>query len=165
MNALCLVRHAIAEERGTAWSDDRLRPLTRDGIRRMEVAARGLATVVPRGSPILSSPLVRAWQTAEIVAKAVGARAIRRCDALATGAHSDLLREANLAGAGTVIAVGHEPHISGCLSWLLTGEEAAISFEVKKGAAALVAFPGDAGPGMGTLRWFLPPRVLRSLGA
>jgi phosphohistidine phosphatase len=164
MNALCFVRHGIAGERGPAWPDDGLRPLTEEGIRRMEQAARGLASLVP-GCPILSSPLVRAWQSAEIVAKALGSRDVRACVPLERGDHYGLLIDAAAIGGETIVAVGHEPHISMCLSWLLSGDATAVALDIKKGAAAMVDFTGPPEPGNATLRWLLPPRVLRDLGA
>jgi phosphohistidine phosphatase len=161
MRTLCLVRHGIAAERGAAWPDDGLRPLTPDGIRKMDGAARGLAKLVS-ADVILTSPLVRARQTAEIVARAMPGSRVRVCDALATGEHERLLAAAE-AGGESVVAVGHEPHISMALSWLLCGDEMAAWFDVKKGSAALVRFDRPPAPGEGTLEWLLPPRVLREV--
>src|SRR5438093_1192036 len=67
---LYLIRHAIAEERGEKWPDDNKRPLTEEGIARMRKAAHGLARVGVTLDAVLTSPLVRARQTAEIVAAA-----------------------------------------------------------------------------------------------
>jgi broad specificity phosphatase PhoE len=67
---LLLVRHAIAEERGAAWPDDDQRPLSHDGARKWKRAARGLARVVPSVDLLLTSPLTRTFQTAEILARA-----------------------------------------------------------------------------------------------
>src|SRR5262245_47356052 len=68
---LYLIRHAIAEERGDAWPDDAKRPLSEGGMKRMRKSARGLAEAGVSFDVILSSPLVRARQTAEIVAAAM----------------------------------------------------------------------------------------------
>ena len=65
-----LIRHAIAEERGDDWPDDDDRPLTEEGIRRFEEAARGLLEFDAHPVRILTSPLVRARQTAELLAAA-----------------------------------------------------------------------------------------------
>jgi phosphohistidine phosphatase SixA len=64
---ICLVRHAIAVERGTpGYEDDFARPLTADGRKRMTLAAAGLAKVFG-AQMILTSPLVRAAQTADVL--------------------------------------------------------------------------------------------------
>ncbi len=152
---LCLVRHGIAEERGT-YTDDSLRPLTERGRARMEAAAEGLATLV-HPDLILSSPLVRAYETAEILAACTGAP-IENCDALANGDHESLVAAAYRE---TVVAVGHEPHISNFLGWALGTRH--LPVEIKKGSATLITFDGKAEPGAGTLDWFLPPRALRQL--
>ncbi len=65
---LYLIRHGLAEERGDRWPDDNKRPLTDEGISRMRKATRGLARLGVTVDVVLSSPLVRARQTAEIVA-------------------------------------------------------------------------------------------------
>src|SRR6185295_8742979 len=71
---LYLIRHAVAEERGEAWPDDTKRPLSDDGAERMRKAARGLARLGVAFDVILTSPLVRTRQTAEIVAAAFDIR-------------------------------------------------------------------------------------------
>src|SRR5438093_12133138 len=65
---LYLVRHGLAEERGELWPDDSKRPLTEKGMSRMRKATRGLARLGVSLDVVLTSPLVRARQTAEIVA-------------------------------------------------------------------------------------------------
>ena len=64
---LYLIRHALAEERGDKWPDDSRRPLTAGGIAKMKKTARGLARLDIRLDVILTSPLVRTRQTADIV--------------------------------------------------------------------------------------------------
>ena len=68
---LYLVRHGLAEERGEKWPDDTKRPLTEEGIVRMRKAARGLARLGVAVDVVLTSPLVRARQTADIVAAGI----------------------------------------------------------------------------------------------
>jgi phosphohistidine phosphatase len=160
---LCLVRHAIAVERGTrGFEDDGLRPLTPAGRARMEEAARGLRTLF-RPQLVLTSPLVRARETAAILTAAFGLPDARNCDALATGDHQQLLRAVTDSEASEVAVVGHEPHISGLLSFLLTADAAVVSATFKKGAAALVETGGDARPGVFWLEWLIQPAALRRL--
>src|SRR5438034_11639970 len=69
-----LIRHGLAEERGDSWPDDAKRPLTDEGISRMRKSVRGLSRLGVTLDVVLTSPLVRARQTAEIVAAGVSPR-------------------------------------------------------------------------------------------
>ena len=81
-----LVRHAIAHARSRArWPNDALRPLTPAGKRKFRKAARGLATALPTSAALLSSPFVRARQTAELLAAALGRKKIVEARELASG--------------------------------------------------------------------------------
>jgi len=159
-----LVRHAIAHERNRArWPNDALRPLTPAGRRKFVKAARGLAAVLPRSAALLTSPLVRARDTAGILAKSLGGRNAIECDELASGepAHKvfTLLRARK---ERAVILVGHEPNLSTLLSACLH-EHAQIKFDFKKGGAVCVEFGSRIQPGRATLRWMLPPRISSTL--
>jgi phosphohistidine phosphatase len=70
---LYLVRHGVAFDADpTQWPDDRDRPLTPDGEKKFREVAAGLATLAPTVDVVLSSPLVRAWQTAQILQTRAG---------------------------------------------------------------------------------------------
>src|SRR5262245_41820779 len=85
-----VVRHAIAEMRGEAWPDDSKRPLSEAGILRMRKNARGLLRLGVEIDVILTSPLVRARQTAEILAATFDVRPpLVVSDALAPGGAFD----------------------------------------------------------------------------
>ncbi len=161
---LCLVRHGIAGERGAAYPDDSLRPLTEKGRARMHVAAMGLHKLVEPDA-ILSSPLIRARETAEILADVYGRAKLHISDALANGDHAALFADANALRCPVVAAVGHEPFISQALAFALTGEDAGLAAVFRKGAAALLSFDGPAASGRGTLEWLLQPSGLRAIGA
>src|SRR5919108_5112448 len=92
---LYLIRHAIAEQRGDAWPDDSKRPLSEDGMARMRRTARGLVRLGVSLDVILSSPLVRTRQTAEIISGALAARpSIVNVESLApAGSYADVIRE------------------------------------------------------------------------
>ncbi|OAI40523.1 hypothetical protein AYO38_05825 [bacterium SCGC AG-212-C10] len=161
---VCLIRHGIAGERGPAYPDDNLRPLTSEGVVKMERAAIGLRELfVP--DVILTSPLTRSRQTAEIVADACGVRDILRCDPLANGDDAQLLREVVASGHARIACTGHEPLLSYTLSYCLTGDQGAVSSRFRKGAAALVRFDGDVAAGRGSLEWLLQPAALRAITA
>jgi phosphohistidine phosphatase len=160
---LYIVRHAIAHERDRKrWPDDSKRPLTADGRKRFRKAAHGLAKLLPRRALLLTSPFVRAHQTAELLAKVARLKAPRDAGELA--AHRPVRKAFDLLRAEArkhVIIVGHEPHLGLLLGAALAGPGAKLAVELKKGGAACVEFPDRVAPGRGRLVWMLPPRLLR----
>jgi phosphohistidine phosphatase len=116
---------------------------------------------------IVSSPLVRARQTAEILREVVSPhRKIDICEHLVpSGSHADLLAYLNRLGAESVAIVGHEPHLSSFTSHLLSGKDQVSFVEYKKGAAGFVTFSDGAAAGTGTLEWLIQPGALRDIGA
>ena len=158
---LLLVRHAIALPSGTPDIADDERPLTKRGRKRFRKAARGLARIMPVPDLLLTSPLPRALETAEIAADAWGGVTPTTEPLLAGGQTADLIAALVARNDNGVVAlVGHEPGISELLAHLVGGSAERVPF--KKGGAALVAMD-DAASGRGELVWFLPPRLLRKL--
>jgi phosphohistidine phosphatase len=160
---LYLIRHAVAEERGDAWPDDNKRPLTDEGIARMRKAARGLADIDVTIDIVLSSPLVRARQTAEIVAAALDPRpSLVNVDSLAPdGSFAAIVADLEKHGRKPRIAlVGHEPAI-GEFAARLIGSRHALEF--KKGAVCRIDLDELPPAGPGDLRWMLTPKILRAL--
>jgi len=160
---LYLIRHGLAEERGDAWPDDAKRPLTEDGMSRMRKAARGLDRLGVALDVVLTSPLVRTRQTAEIVAAGLESRpSIVNVESLTPDGSvaavlADLEKQARKTRIGIV---GHEPGI-GELAARLIGSRHAIEF--KKGAVCRIDVDELPPAGPGDLRWFLPPKFLREL--
>jgi phosphohistidine phosphatase len=163
---LLLIRHAIAEERedfARTGKDDRLRPLTDEGRKKMKQAARGLREIVPGIDLLATSPLIRAAQTGAIVDSVYGGLKEVEIDELSPEATpNDFLRWLRKQKEECIAAVGHEPGISLLLSWLLTGSERRI-FAFRKGGACLLDFPDEVGAGTATLVWALTPGQLRDL--
>jgi phosphohistidine phosphatase len=163
---LLLIRHAIAEERedfAKTGKDDRLRPLTDEGRKKMKQAARGLQTIAPEIDLLATSPLTRAAQTGAIVDSVYGGLKEVEIEELSPeSSPSDFLRWLRKQKAGCIAAVGHEPSLSLILSWLLTGSERRI-FAFRKGGACLLDFPDEVGAGTATLSWALTPAQLREL--
>jgi phosphohistidine phosphatase len=113
---LFLVRHAHA----AAGTPDDLRPLTTEGREQARALGERLAAVRP--DVVLSSPLLRARETADAIARAAGA-SLRVEDALAPGATAESVVAA-AAGAGeTVVVVGHQPDCSEIAAALTGGAE------------------------------------------
>jgi phosphohistidine phosphatase len=161
---LYLVRHAIAEERGPAWPDDSLRPLTAEGVKRWRRQASGLVAIDARPDVILTSPYTRARQTADLLAAAFPKKPkVMELPALQPGVKPrDVLRALEADGRVASLAlVGHEPGL-GELAALLVGFKTAPEF--KKGGVARVdvaILPPPAGSGQ--LQWWLTPKILRTL--
>ena len=158
-----LVRHAIAHERNrTRWPKDAARPLTAAGKQKFRKTARGLARLLPKSALLLTSPFVRARDTALILASVAKLRAPVDAPELASGQPARkafaLLRA---RGRAAIVLVGHEPNLSVFLSAALAGNHAAMKFDFKKGGAACLEFDGAHQPGRATLKWFMPPRMLR----
>ncbi len=164
---LLIIRHAIAEDRDH-WSlsghPDAERPLTGDGKRRMRRGAAGLRALVPRIGALATSPLVRARDTAAIVAREYGDIPVETVAELAPerGA-DDLLPWLRGHGPDAVTAVvGHEPGLGCLVGWLLTGRHQSF-VELKKGGACLLEFDDPPAAGNATLLWSLTPGQLRKL--
>jgi phosphohistidine phosphatase len=159
---LCyLVRHAQAEDAGTWPGADADRPLTEKGRARMERAAKALAALDLGIDALVTSPLLRAKQTAAIVAKRLGHATRLREDArLADGFGLALLHAILVehGDASAVMLVGHEPSMSRLVAELAGG--AAVAF--KPGTVACIDLPRPNSV-QGTLIWFAPAKVLAAL--
>jgi phosphohistidine phosphatase len=160
---LLIIRHAIAADRA-AGMDDAERPLTSEGAEKWKAAAQGLATILDPPGALLTSPLLRARQTAEIAGQAWGGLDPRQTDALAGGSFEELAAVVDgYRDRELVAVVGHEPWLSSLLARLL-GTRHSERLAFKKGGAALLEVPAGLAAG-GQLVWLLPPRLLRALGA
>jgi phosphohistidine phosphatase len=164
---LLVVRHATAADKDefarTGKSDD-LRPLTPAGKREMRDVARGVREVVPEVDAMATSPLVRAMQTAEILGDAYDRKPVPVEWLRPEAPYEDFAQWARShRDKEMAVIVGHEPHLSGLVSWLLAGSERAL-LELKKGAACLLEIEEAAGPASGTLLWSMAPKHLRAIG-
>jgi phosphohistidine phosphatase len=162
-----LLRHAIASERDAErYADDGIRPLTREGRRRMARAARGMKALGLRFDLILTSPLRRAAETAQIVARTMRPRPklkVLRPLAPGGGAGGILAGLSAVPADAAVVLVGHEPDLSRLAGALVLERRDALTIEFKKGALCRIDIDGAARLGAGKLVFHLPPRVLRGL--
>lgn len=160
---LYLIRHGLAEERGEAWPDDSERPLTEEGMDRLRKSMRGLTRIGVSLDVVLTSPLVRTRQTAEIVAAAFDPRPhIFNVESLAPdGSVASFIAELEKHSRRTRIGiVGHEPGIGELATRLIGGRH---SIPFKKGAVCRIDVATLPSSGPGDLRWFVTPRILRSI--
>ncbi|HVT79067.1 MAG TPA: histidine phosphatase family protein [Phycisphaerae bacterium] len=163
MSVLYFCRHGIAEE-AKAGQEDAERKLTAEGEKKFRKAAAGIARVVEDEPPklILSSPLVRARETAEILAQVLEKAGMKleirlTADLGPGGKLGGLLKTA--AGQPTV-AVGHEPLLSEWIAELCFHGQGGLGLEMKKGALAAMDVRSARSA---KLLFLLPPAVLRRL--
>ncbi len=156
MSELFLIRHGIAEDPRPGQSDA-ARALTEDGRRRLEEVAQGLASLGIAFDELVHSPLLRAVESAEVLAPlAVGGTRVEV--ALAEPPGPALL--ARLCAPRTAL-VGHEPFLGQWLDLLLLGRQSAHPWAFKKAGVAWLE--GEPTPGGMRLIALLPPRVTRRI--
>ena len=164
MMHLYLIRHGIAVDREDPnCPPDTERPLTPKGMKRSHAAALGLRALGVKPNAVLTSPWLRAVQTAEIFCEIIGysSKKIIRTDALkGTSAPADLLRELQAMKAKVVLCFGHEPHLHLVIGHVL--HTSAKITELKKAGLALLELD-RASPPQGRLLALYPASTLRLL--
>lgn len=160
--SLHLLRHADAGDPEAWQGDDAARPLSEKGVAQAENVGRHLATVGFQPDAIVSSPKLRALQTAELVGRAVGL-GVTVDDRLAGPLTPSIVEKiVEAAGAGTrPVLVGHDPDFSELLAELVDAPK----LPLKKGAIARVDLTEGIEAGSGVLRWLLPPDLVPGGGA
>ena len=156
---LYLLRHATAVD---VAASDAARALTKEGEEEARIAGEAMTKLRAIPTHIFSSPLVRARQTAQIAARAMGfAGEVETLEELRndTGT-AELLRALKRAGAGPdILLVGHMPSLADHLAGLIgAGEPVGLGFG--KGSVACVKMP-ELQPGCGQLQWFMRQKQLR----
>jgi phosphohistidine phosphatase len=164
---LFLLRHAKAAELEEAQvNHDRDRPLTEEGKAKMRLVAQGMKALELAFDAILTSPCLRAKQTAEITAKALGLESrVEGCPPLAPAGDPAQLVEiirTRHNKAHSILLVGHEPNLSELVSKLTTGN-LHLALDFKKASlvklSVSVLKPGRCA----VLDWFLAPGQLALL--
>jgi phosphohistidine phosphatase len=174
------LRHGEAGDRETWSGPDEERPLTDEGITEMQAVARGMSKLKLRVNEVVSSPLVRARETADIVAQKLKLE-VREEPALAAGCTFDALAQVIGAHApartdtkGGILLVGHEPDFSTAARSLIARNGNA-SIALAKGGLCRVDVQLDVTAedfawddkhlrDTGTLAWLLTPKLLIRLG-
>ena len=155
---LYIVRHAIAADRGDDWPDDDKRPLTEKGVVRFKDGLAGLNWLDVGLDEIFSSPLVRAKQTADLLAAGISGN-----PALAPGHSPEQVMEqlAQTAKRRRIALVGHEPDLGELAAHLIGAKR---SLEFRKGGVCRIDLQGLTENRPGLLIWFVTPKMLRHLG-
>jgi phosphohistidine phosphatase len=164
MNRLYLLRHGMAVPHETPEYADDERPLTPKGERRMRQIGYGLKRLGLKVDRILTSPLPRAYRTAEIVARVIGEPdLIETADELRAQESADSI--ANWLGTRAeerLMIVGHNPAFSDLIGRLVVGDASTRLCELRKGGVvALVPRPGEAS--RMAIDWIARPRLIRRM--
>jgi phosphohistidine phosphatase len=163
---LYIMRHGLAVARGSVvFAEDAQRPLQPEGKEKMREIAEGLMRVGLELDWVVSSPLVRAVETARIIAESsASSAAVDVCDALRPGGSPEevIAFLAKRPSRTRVLVVGHEPDLSELVARLIgAGSDANLGF--KKGGCCLISFEEFPPRNPGQLTWWLTPRLLRKL--
>jgi phosphohistidine phosphatase len=160
---LYLIRHGLAGEHGSYANDDE-RPLTEEGVKKTKQVAKRLSQLRLKFDLILTSPLVRAHQTAEILQAAGLSQQLERSPNLAPGgdiqAWLTWFQNWQQTGGQTLALTGHEPDLGEWAERLVWGE-ARQRLVVKKAGVIGIEVPVEGNPiGSSHLFWLTPPRFL-----
>lgn len=158
---ILLLRHGDALDH----ADDSARALSPIGNDQAKIAGTVLQSLLLIPELILTSPLLRAVQTATVVAEIVGVKNIIQTEYLTPHSdHRQIFQELNDLRRDRVLLVGHEPHLSTMISLLVTGARGS-HIEMRKGCLAFCQAVDPVEPAAGVLRWVLPPEVSVRLSA
>jgi len=162
---LYFLRHGeAASANGITIKSDAERPLTKEGIEILKIQGKAFEKLNIQPDIIWTSPLVRARQTAEVVAKQLDLEdRIVETPKLACGAGLDSIREIvdTKPHVQSAMFVGHEPDFSTIIGKLIARSGATV--EMKKGGIALVETEFPILAGAGVLMWLLTPKVILKL--
>ena len=163
---LYIVRHAIAVERGApGYDNDSQRPLTDEGRKKMKKIVKGIHQLKMELDVILSSPYVRAKDTAVILANEfeMKDKVALSDNLIPPGTFENLINEIHEKyDVNNLALVGHEPMLSSLISWLTTGNTQ-MKVTLKKGGVAYLAADNLYQDGRATLQWLLAPALMVEL--
>jgi|SRR5208337_2601567 len=164
MKELYIIRHGLAGTRMDDAGNDESRPLTDKGKAKMKDIAKGLKALGISFDKVLTSPLARAEQTADILKKyCVDVENIEVTDLLKPGAPGeDLIKYLNKLDADCVAIVGHEPDLSEFASYCLAKGKTSFII-LKKGGVLKLEMDGPVKPGKCELCWLMEPYQLIGL--
>jgi phosphohistidine phosphatase len=165
-----LMRHGLAvsgDEAGIGTDSER--PLSPKGIKQMRRAAKGLARLEIPFSSLLTSPLIRARQTAGIVAEALGLESeLEEISGLAPESSVEhlLFGLTRFQHRDHILLVGHQPLLSETASYLVCGKSGvSLALPFRKGGLCRIEIDALPPTSPGTLHWLLTPKQLRLISS
>lgn len=168
---LYVVRHAIAEERedfAKKGLEDSLRPLTMKGKKRMQKLVLKMKSELKDLDLVVTSPFVRAKQTAGLISDIVGKpKIVESAELVPHAAPQAFVRWLKSEGKSKkkILIVGHEPHLSSLVSYILSGKEGESFIEIKKSSLALIETGSfeEVTPSKASLLWLVSPKIVEKL--
>jgi phosphohistidine phosphatase len=163
---LYLMRHGIAADRG-AGMDDAERALTEEGISKTKRVAHGLERLGAAPQVVLTSPLRRAEETAQLTAAVIAPSVTVEIYPPLSPSHDPREVIQGLRayrGAAEILLVGHQPDLGELASYLVTGSARLAALPFKKAGVAAIAVAALPPRAAGSLQWFLTPMQLRAIG-
>jgi len=165
---LFIIRHAVAEEReefAKKNADDSLRPLTSKGRKKHQKMILSLEKEFDKLDLIVTSPYLRAKQSAQILSELTeGAKIVESAELVPHAPPQALMKwlKTHCGGHKKVAVVGHEPHITSFVSYILSGNDNESFIEMKKSSVALVEIGSfeDLTPSKAKLQWMVSPKVI-----
>ncbi len=164
---LYVLRHGQAGDPDSRrYPNDDERPLTPEGILKMARQVKGLNAIDMSLDVIITSPLLRAIQTAKVVHEGLASPGrLVTSETLRPSAHPNALLEELAAihsREDSVMVVGHEPHLSSLVSVVVSGDPTAL-IRLKKGALCKLSVPSPRRGRCGWLEWAMTPRQIKML--
>jgi phosphohistidine phosphatase len=160
-----LMRHGVAVEM-EGWSGiDETRPLTNEGRTQVRLVAQGLSAMSVSPTHLISSPLCRAQETAELIrASLCPSVTMIVCDALKPDSSPEILTAflQTIHASAVILCVGHEPLLGTTAGYWLTGH-ISHSYLMKRAGVGLIRMPSTPQIGEGLLRWWYTPAQLITL--
>lgn len=161
-----MIRHALAESREEFEKKaihDQFRPLVEKGKKKTEKLAQKLIDKIGAVDLVVTSPYLRSRQTAEIIQKIWGGKLIEAPELVPHSPPEAFLRwlRGHSRTCQRVVVVGHEPHLSGFICFLLTGSASHRFLELKKTGICALKFESfqELHPAKVQLSWVLTPKV------
>ena len=162
---LYILRHGKAEPYGQGFSSDHLRPLTSKGRKRTKRSVNGMKAADVNVDLIVSSPILRARQTAEIVHKGLDlAEPIEFSDTLASGSGREIMSAVQAyTSYNCVMLVGHEPALSELISTMASGTYHT-ALNLKPGGLCKLNVTAVRPGQCASIEWFVTPKQLVAMG-
>jgi len=156
---LYLMRHGDATGVGGIITRDAERTLSERGAREVDAMARLLADTDPSIGLVLTSPLLRSVQTGEVMSKHLPMKpAVRSTDRLSPGFRpEELLEELLTARCESLVAVGHQPDMSGFISYVISKSDASV--EMQPCSVAYIELTPHSAHRNARLRWLISPKL------